>query len=247
MAGGAARLIREAGFGHDGTLAMEAFSDRLWRTQFAKVVYHESHDEAGNAGGSLRTSKAAVNNAPLLGSTRDYAEARSRVAVGLSLLSAGTPMFFMGEEVVAQKHYRHDNIGQSKEDLHGDRGSTGARMFRYYQDLIRLRHANPAVRSHHIDIVHVHGPTRVIAFTRRLAHHEVLVVASLNNRPFLDGYVIHTQADRLPSGAWQETFNSDAAIYGGNNVGNFNAAIPCHGGRIELRIPANGLLVLQRR
>ena len=40
-------------------------------------------------------------------------------------------------------------------------------MFRYYQDLIRLRRSHPAVRSHHIDIVHAFGPTRVIAFTRR--------------------------------------------------------------------------------
>jgi 1,4-alpha-glucan branching enzyme len=46
---------------------------------------------------------------------------------------------------------------------------------------------------------------------------------------------------------WQETFNSDAAIYGGQNVGNYGAAIPCHEGRIQLRIPGNGLLVLQRR
>jgi 1,4-alpha-glucan branching enzyme len=247
MAGGAARLIHEAGFGHNGPLAMEQFSDQLWRTQFTKVVYHESHDEAGNAAGSLRTSKAAVNDAALLGLTRDYAEARSRVAAGLSLLSAGTPMFFMGEEIVAQKLYRYNNISESKEDLHGDRSGSGARMFRFYQDVIRLRLANPAGRSHHIDIVHVHGFTRVIAFTRRLGNNEVLVVASLNNHPFLDGYVIQTQADRLPSGSWQETFNSDAAIYGGRNVGNYGAAISCHDGRMELRSPANAFLVLQRR
>ena len=56
-------------------------------------------------------------------------------------------MFFMGEEIVAQKSYRYDNISQSKEDLQGERAGAGARMFRFYQDLIRLRRANPAVRS----------------------------------------------------------------------------------------------------
>jgi len=247
MADGAARLIREAGFGHDGPLRMEQFSGRLWNTQSSKVVYHESHDEAGNAGGTHRTSKVAVNNVPLFGTTRDYAEARCRVAFGLSLLSAGTPMFCMGEEIVAQKLYKHNNIAHSKEDLQGERSGAGAKMFRFYQDLIRLRRANPAARSHHLDILHAYDPTRVIAFTRRQGNNELLIVASLNNHPFLDGYVLQTQPDRLASGLWQETFNSDAAIYGGSNVGNFGAAIPADNGRIQLRIPANGFLVLQKR
>ena len=43
------------------------------------------------------------------------------MAAGLSLLSAGTPMFFMGEEVFAQRLYRFDNIATSKEDLLGER------------------------------------------------------------------------------------------------------------------------------
>jgi 1,4-alpha-glucan branching enzyme len=247
MADGAARLIHDAGFGNDGPLAMDAFAARLWATQFSRVAYHESHDEAGNAHGSLRTSKAAVNNAVLFGPTRGYAEARCRVAASLSILSAATPMFFMGEEIVAQKLCKFDNIATSKEDLLGERAGAGATMFRFYQDLIRIRRANPAVRSRHLDVIHAHGPTRVIAFTRRLGSNELLVVASLNNHPFVDGYVIQTEPDRLPAGAWQETFNSDATLYGGNNVGNYGTAIPSSGGRIELRIPANGLLVLQRR
>jgi 1,4-alpha-glucan branching enzyme len=226
---------------------MEDFAGRLWASQFGKVAYHESHDEAGNAGGSLRTSRVAVNDAALVGATRAFAEARSRVVAALSILSAATPMFFMGEEVVAQKRCKFDNIATSKEDLRGERAGDGARMFRYYQDLIRLRRANPAVRSHSIDIVHAHGTNRVIAFTRRQGSNQLLIIASLNNRPFGDGYVIRTGADRLPSGLWQETFNSDAGLYGGGNVGNFGAAIPCDDGRIELNIPANGVLVLQRR
>ncbi|WP_406698808.1 alpha-amylase family glycosyl hydrolase [Singulisphaera sp. Ch08] len=246
MADGAARLLHEAGFGHDGPLAMEDFAGRLWASQFAKVAYHESHDEAGNADGSLRTSRVAVNDAALFGATRTFAEARSRVAAALSILSAATPMFFMGEEVVAQKRCKFDNIATSKEDLKGERTGNGAKMFRYYQDLIRLRRANPAVRSHSIDVVHVLGANRVIAFTRRQGSHQLLIVASLNNRPFEQGYVIQTGSDRLPSGLWLETFNSDAGIYGGGNVGNYGAAIPCNGGRIELKIPANGVLVLQR-
>ena len=71
-------------------------------------------------------------------------------------------------------------------------------------------------------------------------------MASLNNHPFLDSYLIQTDPGRLPSGRWLETFNSDSAIYGGANVGNLGAAIPADDGRIRLLVPANGLLVLQR-
>jgi 1,4-alpha-glucan branching enzyme len=247
MAGGAARLLRQAGFGDDRPLAVQQFADRLWRTQFDKVAYHESHDEAGNAGGSARTSMVAVNHAALVGATRRFAEARCRVACGLSMLSAATPMFFMGEEVLAQRSYRFDNVSRSKEDLAGERAGAGAGMFRFYQDLIRMRRANRALRSRQIDVVHASDPNRVIAFTRRDGQTKVLVVASLSNHPFQDGYRIQTDPGRLPAGRWQETFNSDSAIYGGANVGNLGAAIPADNGEIRLVIPANALLVLQRR
>src|SRR5262249_52621696 len=121
MAGGQARLIKLAGFGDDRPLDIEQFADALFRTQFNKVVYHESHDEAGNAGGTQRTIVCAVNSAPLGGETRDYAEARCRVAFGLSLLSAGTPMFFMGEEIGAMQPYRFNDFMSRREDLTGQR------------------------------------------------------------------------------------------------------------------------------
>jgi 1,4-alpha-glucan branching enzyme len=245
MSGGAARLLHDVGFGHDAAVAMQQFAGALYRTQFGHVAYHESHDEAGNARGSLRTSRVAVNDQPLVGETRRYAEARCRVVAGLALLSAATPMFFMGEEIVAQKVYKYDTTASSKEDLHGERAGAGARMFRFYQDLIRLRLANPAARASNIDVVHAHDGNRVIAFTRRHAGNDLLVVASLNNRAFENGYAVATDESRLPAGTWRETFNSDAAIYGGDNVGNYGASIPAAGGRIELRIPAKGLLVLQ--
>lgn len=245
-AGGKARLLKKAGFGATGSLEMQRFAGQLWSTRGNTVVYHESHDEAGNATGSARTSVVAVNGAALWGDTRKVAEARCRVVAGLSILSAGTPMFYMAEEIVAQRHSRYDNIADSKEDLHGERAGNGAKMFRYYQDLIRLSRDSRAIRSHNIDVIHAHDPTRVIAFTRTDGTSNILVVASLNDNPFGDGYIIQTRADRLESGLWREIFNSDSSLYGGSDTGNFGAAIPVQNGRIELRLPANGLLVLHR-
>jgi hypothetical protein len=60
-----------------------------------------------------------------------------------------------------------------------------------------------------------------------------------------DAYVIQTDAGRLPDGQWRELFNSDAAMCGGANVGNLGADLPAGGGRIQLRIPANAVLILQ--
>ena len=96
------------------------------------------------------------------------------------------------------------------------------------------------------DIVHALPETRVIAFTRRLFDEDLLVVASLNNNAFADGYMIQTDQSRLPTGGYREIFNSDSARYGGSNLGNFGSAIPSNQGRIQLRIPARGFLVLKR-
>jgi 1,4-alpha-glucan branching enzyme len=82
------------------------------------------------------------------------------------------------------------------------------------------------VRSGQIDIIHALPTTRVVAFVRRSFAESLLIVASLNNAAFADGYVIETAEARLPSGAWREIFNSDSDWYGGNNLGNFGTAIP---------------------
>jgi len=246
MADGRGRLIKTAGEGGDGPLDMEQFASVLVASRLNKVVYHESHDEAGNAGGTARTIVTAVNGAPLVGGTRDVAEARCRVAFGLSLLSAGTPMFFMGEEIGARQPYRFNDFMGHREDLAGERAGNGARLFRFYQDLIRLSRRHPATRAHAIDVIQALRATRVIAFTRAAGSDRLLVVASLRNQPFLDGYVIQTDPSRLPDGTWREVFNSDAGIYGGGNVGNFGADVPVAGGRFQARVPASGFVVFQK-
>lgn len=112
------------------------------------------------------SSRVAVNDAALFGPTRDAAEARTRVAAGISILSAGTPMFFMGEEVGAQRPCKYDDIIGGREDILGERMGQGANLFRYYQDLIKLRRSSRGLRSRNIDIIHASNDNRVIAFTR---------------------------------------------------------------------------------
>ncbi len=75
---------------------MDRLAAELYDSQYKRVVFHESHDEAGNAGGSARTISVAVNHASLSGETRNWAEARARTCFGLSMLSAATPHVLYG-------------------------------------------------------------------------------------------------------------------------------------------------------
>ena len=246
-AGDAARLLKVAGTGFDGPLACDKFAGQLYDSQFKRVVFHESHDEAGNAGGSARTMTIAVNHASLFGDTRKWAEARSRICFGMSMLSAGTPMFFMGEEVGAQKPYTVNDFLSQREDIIGLRDSLGHFMFRYYQELITLCKRLPSIRSQNIDILHHSNDNRVIVFKRWSGDEQVIIATSLNNAPFASGYTIQKDALGIPAGNWKEIFNSDAAAYGGNNVGNMSGIISSSPGQINCVLPAAGFVVLVKQ
>jgi 1,4-alpha-glucan branching enzyme len=247
MAGDRALLLKRAGFGGKEPLQMDCFSGALYGSRYEQVVFHESHDEAGNAAGTARTMVTAVNGAPLVDATRIAAEARCRVCFGLSLLSAGTPMFFMGEEIGAQKRYTFDNFLSNREDILGERAGNGKALFRFYQDLIGLSRRLRSIRSHNIDILHQSNTNRVIAFKRWNGEEEVIIVASLNNTAFANGYVIEKDLLAIPNAGWKEVFNSDAAIYGGEKMGNWGATIPSNQGRLNVVIPASGFVVFVKQ
>jgi 1,4-alpha-glucan branching enzyme len=238
-----AKLIKTAGFGDDRALAMNYFAGVLSTTGGDHVVYNESHDEAGNSQGTRRTIVVAAAGAPLERETRRYAEARCRFAFGVTVLSAGTPMFLFGEEVGFAKDFLYNQIFANREDFYGYRRTSGRFLFAFYRDLIRLRLASPGLRSRLIDVLHVHDANRVLAWRRWGQGEDYFVLASLNNRPFRDGYTISDL--RLPDGRWREIFNSDSSRYGGDGVGNAEALITSSGGVLDAMIPANGLVVLQ--
>lgn len=246
MAGGKARLLKQAGYGSNEPLSMDQFSGALYNSRYNQVVFHKSHDEAGNAGGTARTMITAVNGF-LFDNTRPWAEARSHVCFGLSLLSAGTPMFFMGEEIGALKPFKYNNFLENREDILGERIGKGKALFRFYQDLIALSRRLSSIRSNEIDILHQSNTNRVLAFKRWDGNQEVIIVTSLNNTAFTKGYVIEKDLLAIPNAHWKEVFNSDAAIYGGQNIGNYGAVISSNEGRINVVIPANGFVVFVKQ
>jgi 1,4-alpha-glucan branching enzyme len=241
-----------AGYGDNRPLAMDTFSRSLAASAGPKIIYHESHDEAGNSSyeedgqrlHSARTIMVAVNGAPLWGETRSFAEARVHFAAGLTLLGPGVPMFFMGEEVGASRPYRYDDFVNAREDFYALRRGAGANLFRFYQDLIRLRLTHPALRSFNLDVVYTQNDNRLLAFRRWDSTAELLVVASLNNASFSNGYTISNP--RIVDGQWREIFNSDAVQYGGSGLLNQDT-LSSSNGDITARLPANSVLVLQRQ
>jgi 1,4-alpha-glucan branching enzyme len=244
-------LLASAGYGGDWGLAMTFFGRLLQATSPSKIVFPETHDECGNSENhgvrSARTILVAVNKADptqLDSALRPWAEARCRTVAGLTFLSAGIPMFFMGECVGAANPYRHDNWLAHREDLWGLRRGSGANLFRFYNAILSLRRRFPALREANLEVLHTHDDNRVIAFKRWGTNSEALMLASLNNAPFASGYTI--AHDHLPDAQWREVFNSDATEYGGHGIGNCSATIPSQWGRFSAVIPANGFVVFER-
>jgi len=240
-----AKLIKTAGMGGEGPLAMGFFAGALAATGGKKLVYHESHDEAGNGKFTERTIRVAVNGAPLVGETRRFAEARCRFAAGVSFLSAGIPMFLFGEEVGVENKFLYGHVLENRVDLDGLCRGSGKFLFEFYRRLTGLRLSHPGLRSASIDVFFAHDVDRLIAFRRWGGNEEFIIVASLNNRPFADpGYTL--RAERIPGGRWREAFNSDSEAFGGSRVSNGGTEIVTRPGVMTAVLPANGFVVLER-
>jgi 1,4-alpha-glucan branching enzyme len=246
-----AKLIPTAGYGGDEPLAMDLFGSTLTATDHRKVVYHISHDEAGNAGRnnadpdqrSHRTMILAVRN-HLNQQNRSYAEARSRVAFALSLFSAGIPMFLFGEEVAFLNDFLYDDVLSKREDIYAQQHGDGRSMFEFYRAAILLRKSCSAFCSDHIELLHVHNINRLIAFRRWDENGDYLVINSLNNYSFDQGYIIEHPS--IVSGQWHEILNSNSENYGGTGYAN-HGNLPSVDGHIELNIiPANTIIVLEK-
>jgi 1,4-alpha-glucan branching enzyme len=85
---------------------------------------------------------------------------------------------------------------------------------------------------------------RVIAFRRWDDTGEFLVVGSLANSPYSAYRISHPC---LGGDEWRERFNSDSHFYGGDDVGNRGAGLRAAAGGLELVLPANGFVILERQ
>jgi len=156
-------------------------------------------------------------------------------------------MFLMGEEIGATKDFTFDGFLDAREDLIGERKGQGSQLFRYYRDLIRLRRRHSTFATPNLDIVLAHNQDRVIAFHRYKGPEHYLVVATLSDRGWPDGYAL--VAPGLAAGRWREIFSSDSTWYGGSgvsNVGELETAPDEDGTRLVVKLAARAFVVLRR-
>jgi len=231
--------------GGNSELAMAQFAGILEATSRKTVVYHESHDEAGNSEHSARTLMVAIaankDTPPPEGELRRVAEARVRFVAGMTLLSAGTPMFLMGEEVGVVKDFTYDGFLENRDDLLGARQGSGRYLFRFYQDLIRLRQRHQTFATANIATVLVHNADRVLAFHRWKGPEHYLVITTLNDFGWPDGYQVPAPVEQ---GSWRQIFCSDATLYGGAGVSN-EGELEAVEGKLTVKMPARGFVVLR--
>ncbi len=191
-----------------------AFSERF--------VLPLSHDEVVYGKGSLY-GRAPGDAWQKLANLRAY--------FGFMWTHPGKKLLFMGGEIGQPREWSHD--GEIEWDLLNNPGHAG--LQRVVADLNRLYASEPALHGTDTEswgfewIVGDDANNSVFAYLRRDAGGTLIVVV-LNMTPVVrSSYRIGVPR----GGYWQEIFNSDAAIYGGSNLGNFPGVAaeprPAHG------------------
>jgi len=233
-----AKLIKTAGLGGDGSLAMDYFGYALSISRNKKIVYSESHDEAGN--GDLTDRNIHIG-----GSDRYFAEARCRLSFGLTLFSGGTTMFLFGEEVGAEKKFLYGSVLHNREDYVTLKDTSGKFLFEFYKQAINLWKSHIGLKSKNIEIVYSHNDNRILVFRKWFENNEYLIIASLSNKHFHQpSYTIIS--DKINPTEWLEIFNGNSEIFGGDNIGNFSSKIYSTKGILNCTIPSNSITILKK-
>ena len=173
-----------------------------------------------------------------------------RALYGYMYAHPGKKLMFMGMEFGQRSEWNHDRSLDwhlLDDPLHG-----GLRAF--VRDLNRVYVSEPALHERDFESAGFHwidcndSDNSVVSLIRKAADPEELVVAILNFTPIpRDGYVVGVP----PAAAYRELLNSDAAAYGGSNLGNGGAVVPepiaAHGYEQSLRLtlPPLGFLLLK--
>jgi 1,4-alpha-glucan branching enzyme len=210
-----------------------AFSERF--------VLPISHDEVVHGKGSL------IGKLP---GDRWQKFATLRAYLGFMWTHPGKKLLFMGSEIAQQREWSHD--AQLPWELLEQ--PEHASIQRLVRDLNRLYASEPALHSRDADpggfgwIIGGDSQNSIFAYARHGFDGAPPVVALLNMTPQPHyGYEIG-----LPrAGLWREVLNSDAAVYGGANIGNGGAVhadpAPAHGQPASARVivPPLAIVILR--
>ncbi len=199
-----------------------------------------SHDEVVHGKGSL------IDKMP---GDRWQKFANLRAYLSFMWTHPGKKLLFMGSEFGQWREWNHDR--ELDWFLLEEPDHRGAQHL--VRDLNRLYRTEPALHQLDSDprgfqwLIGDDRGNSVLAWLRRDAEgHPLLVIG--NFTPVVrEGYRVGVPQE----GRWQEIFNSDAACYGGSNVGNGGGILaegtPAHGEQysLQLTLPPLGVVILR--
>ena len=226
------QAIRDMAGGNPNLSAVAyAVKGGAFQGQTTKVSnYFELHDECWNSSGGQRMVTVIDTTYP-----HDdlYAKGRIKLAQGLTMFSAGIPMFLQGSEFLEDTAFGAGGYGNPEARLDWTKPVTYAPIFQYFKDIIRLRKTNGGLRSNAAcETYHVNDTAgvEVLAFHRNdLSGNDLIIVANFSNNDHTNYYLGFPQG-----GTWYEILNSQAGVYDGNGWGN--------GGSIDTRpVPMQGM------
>jgi 1,4-alpha-glucan branching enzyme len=210
--------------------------DYAWSENYVLPL---SHDEVVHGKGSL------LGKMP---GDRWQKFANLRAYFGFMWTHPGKKLLFMGGEFAQEREWTHDH----SLDWHllDDRAHRGVQKL--VADLNRLYRDMPALHALDCDpagFSWIEGgdvEQSVLSFERRAGDRSAVIVC--NFTPVVrHGYAVGVSR----AGPWRERLNTDAAVYGGSNIGNGGAietvAVPMHGRAQALRLtlPPLATLVLE--
>ena len=187
----------------------DALQARFNGAPFRRVIFTESHDEVAN--GKKRIPEMIDPARP----DSLFARKRSSLGAALALTAPGVPMLFQGQELLEQGSFR-DTV-----PVDWSRADRFPGIFALYRDLVHLRRnlagQTRGLLGPHINVFHLNERDKVIAYHRWRdggPGDDVVVVASLSNRPFA-----RYQIGLPRGGRWKVRFDSDALAYGPDHGG----------------------------
>jgi len=207
---------------------------------FFRVAYCESHDLTGNLNGpSNQRLPTRIQPADPDGY---YARKRSMLAAAVVLTMPGTPMLFMGQEMLEDEQFADNN------PLDWTHTTTYSPVVDFYRDLIHLRRnidgVSLGLTGPNVTLQHLNNNAKVLAYHRwgAGANDQVMVVMNwaANTWP---SYNLSFPED----GTWYVNLNSDWTAYGSDfsNVGNPIVQVAGNAGTVALG--PYSVLVLSRQ
>ncbi|MCK4343462.1 MAG: alpha amylase C-terminal domain-containing protein [Phycisphaerae bacterium] len=229
-----AAIFAAAGGGNP-SMSSVASAIIAWGYDSAQLVrYVEGHDEAGGDGSGIDDERLAVSidsGDPY----SDKAKGLSKLAQGLTIMTAGIPMFLQGGEWLEDRKF---NSGWNNR-IDWSKAVSRPEMTLFFRDAIGPRKSNCGLRADApSNVYEINDTSEVIAF-RRGESNEIVVVVNFSDSNYSD-YYLSFPAD----GTWYEILNSQALEYSGNGWGN-GGQVSVSGGGAQIVIPRWSLLVFR--